>query len=154
MTVFCTKHMKHYSDKALVKEVMLVDDEPIDLFICEKLLSALRFAEQFVPMPDSMKALDFLEKRIKSGEALPQIVFLDYFMPLVDGQDFLERIKLMEADYPGAFDQTRFIVLTSLKAPEKRKSLAVYEHVFKVMSKPLNEKSVMELSSLLLQQVS
>lgn len=146
--------MKLEQGTCLVNEVMLVDDEPIDLFISEKLLSALQFANHFIPMLDSIKALDLIETRLIEGRKLPQIVFLDYFMPLVDGSDFLARIQELSYEYPGSFCDTKFIVLTTLKAPEKRKSLSVYEHVFKVMSKPLNERTVNELGELLLQQVS
>lgn len=47
---------------AKVKEVMLIDDEPIDLFINEKLLNAYNFAPKYVAFQDAGLALRELEK--------------------------------------------------------------------------------------------
>ncbi len=76
---------------AKVKEVMLIDDEPIDLFINEKLLNAYNFAHKYVAFQDAGQALRELEKRALAKKALPYIIFLDYFMPQIDGFDFFKQ---------------------------------------------------------------
>jgi len=136
---------------AQVREVMLIDDEPIDLFINEKLLNAYNFAKKYVAFQDAVLALKELEKRAASGKELPPIIFLDYFMPQIDGFDFLTKMKGLEDKYPSAFSQTRIIMLTTMKAPEKRKKLEAFDRIFCVMNKPLNEKAVAELRGRLFQ---
>jgi len=146
--------MKQNKGTTLIKEVMLVDDEPIDLFICEKILTSLNFADRYTPIADSVRALDIITKRLESDQALPEIVFLDYFMPSIDGQDFLARMDALSESYSSAFLDIKFIVLTSLKAPQKRKTLSSMQRVYKVMGKPLNERSVLELGEELFQEAT
>ncbi|MBI1222054.1 MAG: response regulator [Bacteroidetes bacterium] len=134
---------------AIVEEVMLIDDEPIDLFINEKLLTAYGFSKKYVSFQDARQALNELEKRAESGKAFPGIIFLDYFMPLVDGFDFLVKLKEIEARTPESFRSTNVIMLTTMKAPEKRKKLEEFERILTVMNKPLTEKAVAELGKLL-----
>lgn len=136
---------------AKVKEVMLIDDEPIDLFINEKLLNAYNFAHKYVAFQDAGLALRELEKRALAKKALPDIIFLDYFMPQIDGFDFLSKMKGLEEQYALAFGKTRVIMLTTMNAPEKRKKLEAFDRIFCVMNKPLNEKAVADLSGRLFQ---
>jgi len=136
---------------AKVEEVMLIDDEPIDLFINEKLLTAYSFAKKYVAFQDALSALRELEKRASANKALPVIIFLDYFMPQVDGFEFLSKLKNLENQYPSTFTNTHIIMLTTMKAPEKRKKLEEFDRIFCVMNKPLNEKAVAELSGRLFQ---
>ena len=138
----------------MIDEVMLIDDEPIDLFINEKLLTAYAFAKKYIAFTDALVALAELEKRIHAGKTLPSIIFLDYFMPQVDGLDFLAKLKALENDHKEAFVHTRVIMLTTMKAPEKRKRLEEFDRILTIMNKPLTEKSVAELNARLLQEVS
>lgn len=138
--------MQNSGEHAAIGEVMLIDDEPIDLFINERLLKAYSFSRRYVAFQDAMMALKELQKRANEGSPLPGIIFLDYFMPQVDGLDFLTRMKELEKQYPEAFSTIRVVMLTTLKSPEKRKKLEEFERIFAIMSKPLNETAVSELS--------
>lgn len=132
---------------------MLIDDEPIDLFINEKLLSAYGFANRYLPYQDALKALNYLEDRLSTGQSIPSVIFLDYFMPQIDGLDFVSRLNKLEEKFPYELGNTRIIMLTTLKAPEKRKQLSEFDRVFKIMTKPLSEKSVSELNELIFQEI-
>lgn len=72
-------------------------------------------------------------------------------MPQIDGFDFLSKMKGLEEQYALAFGKTRVIMLTTMKAPEKRKKLEAFDRIFCVMNKPLNEKAVADLSGRLFQ---
>ncbi|HCS18994.1 MAG TPA: hypothetical protein DIW47_00270 [Bacteroidetes bacterium] len=143
--------MQNLGGNAAINEVMLIDDEPIDLFINERLLKAYSFAKRYIAFEDALLALKELRNRAGSGAVLPDIIFLDYFMPLIDGFDFVSRIKELELEFPDSFSGTRIIMLTTLKSPEKRKKLEEFERIFAIMSKPLNEAAVKDLSGRLFQ---
>lgn len=125
---------------------MLIDDEPIDLFINERLLKAYSFAKRYLAFQDALLALKELRRRATAGNALPDIIFLDYFMPQIDGFDFVSRIKELEVEFPNSFTSTRIVMLTTLKSPEKRKKLEEFQRIFAIMSKPLSESAVKDLS--------
>lgn len=138
--------MQNLGENAAINEVMLIDDEPIDLFINERLLKAYSFAKRYIAFQDALLALKELRRRAGSGAALPDIIFLDYFMPQIDGFDFVSRIKELEVEFPNSFSCTRIVMLTTLKSPEKRKKLEEFQRIFAIMSKPLNEQAVKDLS--------
>lgn len=137
---------------APIAEVMLIDDEPIDLFINERLLKAYGFAKRYVAFQDALLALNELERRARSSQPLPEVLFLDYFMPQIDGLDFLTRVKALEQEFPESLGPLRIIMLTTLKEPEKRRKLGEFDRIFAVMSKPLSEKAVSELNGRFLYQ--
>lgn len=130
----------------MVNEVMLIDDEPIDLFINERLLNAYGFSNKYVAFEDALAALRDLENRCRTGKDLPQVIFLDYFMPQIDGFDFLSRLKIIEEEFVAEFFNTHIIMLACMKSPEKRRKLDDFNRIFAVMNKPLSEKAVAELS--------
>lgn len=77
-------------------------------------------------------ALDEFE-RIKRGHGvLPDIVFLDINMPVIDGWQFLERIELV---MPGLGAMVNiYMISTSLDARDKDKALAnknIKEYIYK-----------------------
>ncbi len=143
MLLLCS--MQNLGENAAINEVMLIDDEPIDLFINERLLKAYSFAKRYIAFQDALLALKELRRRAGSGAALPDIIFLDYFMPQIDGFDFVSRIKELEVEFPNSFSDTRIVMLTTLKSPEKRKKLEEFQRIFAIMSKPLNEQAVKDL---------
>lgn len=136
----------------MIEEVMLIDDEPIDLFINEKLLTAYGFAKKYTAHQDALAALKELQKRAELDKPMPAIIFLDYFMPQIDGFDFLSKFKTIEEQFPDKLSSTHIIMLTTMKAPEKRRKLEEMGRILSVMNKPLNEKAVGELNMMLLQQ--
>lgn len=141
-------------NKSLLKEVWLVDDAPIDLFINEQLLSAYGFANQFMVFESAQEALQEFSSRCKNEKPFPQVIFLDYFMPSINGLEFLNRLKDLIEDEKPTMEIPKIVMLTTLKEPEKRKTLEQQELVFTIMSKPLSEKAVSALSALILSQAS
>ncbi len=136
------------------REVMLVDDEPIDLFICEKLLMALDFASKVIKYQEAKNGINELRTRLEQGKKLPEIIFLDFFMPDMNGQEFIQKIRELKESHADAFSEVKIVVLTSLKNSEKRRMLEAQESVYKVMSKPINETSLLELTRLLSSQTA
>lgn len=140
------------TNKSLLKEVWLIDDAPIDLFINEQLLSAYGFASHFKVFEFAQGALTEFSKRCDKMLPLPEVIFLDYFMPSIDGLEFLFRLKDLIEDKKTTLEIPKIIMLTTLKEPEKRKNLEQQELVYSIMSKPLTEKAVSELSNSLSSQ--
>jgi len=77
---------------------MVVDDTKLDRFISSNVRKRDRFAEEISDFNSAASALDHLSSVANSPDAIPDIIFLDINMSVMDGFDFLDNyMKLPEA---------------------------------------------------------
>lgn len=77
------------------KKVMIIDDSLIDRHIIRKTLEKLGFAKEIIEKESAQEALMYLKKFAYTPKGLPDIIFLDIRMPVLDGFDFLELYKCL-----------------------------------------------------------
>ncbi|GAA5040739.1 response regulator [Marivirga lumbricoides] len=128
--------------------VMLIDDNEIDNLINQKMVEAARLSDYIYTHTGAKSAIEFL-KNIEQLEkdvvekVLPDVIFLDIDMPLMDGFQFLEEFnKLKDA----TIKKCKIIMLTSSINPQDVSKSKKYEAVKKYLNKPLSQESLMDLS--------
>ncbi len=120
---------------ATYKSVMLVDDNEIDNIINEKIIEANSFADQVMVFQTGQDALDYLKQNESNGSELPEIVFLDINMPIMDGFQFLEDFEKFSET---VLDKCKIIMLSSSISPKDIDRAASSKYVKKYLNKPLN----------------
>lgn len=120
---------------ATYKSVMLVDDNEIDNIINEKVIEANNFAEQILVFQTGQEALEFLSKNQNDEAVLPEIVFLDINMPIMDGFQFLKDFELFSETVRS---KCKIIMLSSSISPRDIDRAASSRYVKKYLNKPLN----------------
>ncbi|MBL0341563.1 MAG: response regulator [Bacteroidetes bacterium] len=70
---------------------MLVDDNPLDNLINSQLIETAGFALKINKHESAKETLDFLKNA--TPEELPEVIFLDIIMPVMDGFQFLEEFE-------------------------------------------------------------
>jgi CheY-like chemotaxis protein len=70
--------------------VLFIDDDFITINICERMMKLTNFAEEFISCRDGLEGKDFLLENIK---ALPDIIFVDLHMTVMNGWEFLEWLE-------------------------------------------------------------
>jgi CheY-like chemotaxis protein len=79
----------------MIDYISIVDDDPITIFGIKKLLDLTVSVKKIDTHINGRLALDAILRKMDNNEPLPQIIFLDLNMPIMDGWDFLEEfIKL------------------------------------------------------------
>ncbi len=127
--------------------VMCIDDDPMVQMLCEIIFEDNNFCERTVMALDGKLALKYFEEQLKLQEDLreiPQLVFLDINMPVLDGWDFLE---LFNEQFAVHFPDTKFAVLSSSVNPADRQRAIGHKLVSWFFPKPLDEEQLNDLKS-------
>ncbi len=72
---------------AVFEKVLFVDDDPIMAKISERTMQLLDFSNQFISKKDGLQAKDYL---INNTDGLPDIIFVDLHMNVMNGWKFIE----------------------------------------------------------------
>ncbi|SFI50638.1 response regulator [Halpernia frigidisoli] len=91
-------------------KVMIIDDNALDLYIAAKLITNNNFSKCVLEYNSASAALEFLAENQEKRDLLPQIIFVDIYMPLMDGFEFLENYKLLS---PSLTDHCKIIMVSS-----------------------------------------
>ncbi len=85
---------------AKYKHVLIIDDDPLTLFVTQRLMKNSDFTEQVTTFTSCSDALLYLENNLmaNSSEAIPQIILLDLNMPGLNGWDFMDSFTQMASE--------------------------------------------------------
>lgn len=126
----------------LIDLVMLVDDNDTDNFISKRIIEITKFANRVEVKNSGKAALDYLTQHQNSPEDLPNIIFLDINMPVVDGFVFLyefEKFKELVKT------RCKVIILSSSDNKRDIDKIVNNNYVIKFITKPLTEVALSEI---------
>lgn len=125
--------------QARYNTVMLIDDSEIDNFINQKMIEGCNFAEKIYVHTSSKSALEFLanfERAHLPEDLIPEIIFLDINMPIMDGFQFAEEFG---KSCPKIYDKIKIVFLTSSLNPVDQKRAMNVRGVYSFLNKPLGK---------------
>lgn len=70
--------------------VMVIDDNVIDLYISSRMITKNNFGKDVLLYSNAEDALKFLIENKNDPSLLPKIIFVDIYMPIMSGFEFLE----------------------------------------------------------------
>ena len=126
----------------IIELVMLVDDNDTDNFISKRIIEITKFASRVEVKSSGKSALDYLKENQNAPADLPNIIFLDINMPIVDGFVFLyEFDKFSEL----VKNKCKIIILSSSDNKRDIDKIVNNNHVIKFITKPLTEVALDEI---------
>ncbi len=130
---------------------MIIDDSKLDRFITANVIKRDVFADEIADFSSVAAALDHLKAVTNTPEAIPQIIFLDINMPVMDGFDFLDRYVQL----PDAIQKHCVVIMiSSTNSQEDFNRISTYPSVRFFFEKPLSEKILFKLRSCLKNEVA
>lgn len=122
--------------------VLLVDDNDTDNFISKRIIEITKFAKRVEVKSSGKGALDYLKQYQNEPENIPNLIFLDINMPIVDGFVFLyEFEKFNEL----VRSKCKVIILSSSDNKRDIDKIVNNNHVIKFITKPLTEIALDEI---------
>lgn len=124
--------------------VMLIDDDAIHNFINERVIRLSGFADQILIHESASAALEYLknvEITPDPAKLLPELIFLDINMPLMDGFQFLQSLRSQSS----LLQKLRIIILTASLNPADKERCEEYSQVTDYLCKPLTSEILEEL---------
>jgi CheY-like chemotaxis protein len=123
--------------------VMLVDDNDTDNFISKRIIEITNFATEVIVKSSGKSALDYLEENNDDADSLPEIIFLDINMPIVDGFVFLYEFEKFNDTVK---DKCKVIILSSSDNKRDIDKIVNNDYVIKFITKPLTENALEEIN--------
>lgn len=73
-----------------IKNIFVIDDDAITLFGIKKMLSKITSSSTIFEFKNGQLSIDNILMRLHNGTDLPEVIFLDINMPVLDGWGFLK----------------------------------------------------------------
>ena len=125
------------------KTVCIIDDDPIFVFGATRLMKQYDFSESIVVYTNGREALDHLKPLMESKnlDTIPDLIFLDLNMPVLDGWGFLD--EFTKIDPPKIMKV--YIVTSSISNFDKQKAKEYAEAVKEYVIKPITPVRLKEI---------
>lgn len=121
----------------MLNRVLFIDDDSVALMLNKMLVNKSNFAKETLTASNGRAALDLLSTLIsedQNSNIIPELIFLDLNMPVLDGWDFLHEFS--QARY-SAFQHVKVIILSSSINPEDLERSEQFDMVIDFIPKPV-----------------
>lgn len=122
--------------------VLLIDDDSITNFVSSKTIKAVEPTIEILIVQDGQKGIEKLDELLQKNEPLPNVIFLDFNMPIMDGWEVLDTIN--QRNDPQLLGISIYLYTSSVYIEDKNKA-ALYSIVKKIISKPFNTEIIKEI---------
>lgn len=129
----------------MIQTILCVDDDPITLMLYKKVIIKAGFGSTILFAQNGEEALDLFKKSTPNeSQPIPDIIFLDLNMPVMNGWDFLEHFS--NEFYP-QFNHIKVVILSSTIDPSDYSQAKIYKVVTHFLSKPLTVEMLQDLKT-------
>jgi len=125
-----------------MKKVYLIDDDEIYVFLTKKTILKVRQDVEVEVFCDGLQAITHLKAVKDQPDLLPDVIFLDLNMPVMDGWDFLKEYQELVPAF--ARKNELYIVSSSISPHEMEHSKSI-PVVSEFIIKPLVKEKFLEI---------
>ncbi|HEY1046978.1 MAG TPA: response regulator [Bacteroidia bacterium] len=129
------------SIQPVFNDIMLIDDDVIFVSIFSLMNKKSQFSKNLTTFNNPYAAIEALVQLKEFGK-LPELIFLDLNMPLIDGWLFLNQMKELSIETP-------IVILTSSINETDIIKSKKFHQVKKFISKPVNREKIEEIAEIL-----
>ncbi|GAB3164385.1 response regulator [Telluribacter humicola] len=119
----------------MIKNLLLIDDDETTLELIKLTVIRNHFAENVITLKNGQEGVNYFHQLATSQEGVaPDLIFLDIFMPVMDGWEFLDEFS---KKFQPQFPNTPICILTYSLEPEDQDKAQEYPGIIYAWNKPL-----------------
>jgi len=127
-----------------VKTVCVIDDDEIYVYGLKKIITIKQLAPNLLEFSNGKDAIEFIANP-ENSDQLPDVIFLDINMPIMDGWGFMESFVKIKSQLGKKI--TIYMVSSSINDEDVRRAKSISD-ISQYIVKPVTREKVMELFSL------
>jgi len=127
------------------KNFAIIDDDETTQFVVEITIDNTNLAKNIAIFSDGKEAIDFFTLNVNNPENLPDIIFLDLNMPIMDGWQFLDHFAILK---PQIVKKITICITSSSTNQNDIIRAKKYSDVTEYIIKPITEEDVIRLCQL------
>ncbi len=119
-----------------INSIYIIDDDAIVLFGIKKLLRKIVVCDSIFEFNNGKLALNALMHQIERKQIIPDVIFLDINMPIMDGWEFLNEFLKLPIDKKIIIN----IITSSIDPSDKKRWMeykAITKHHLQFKNKPI-----------------
>ncbi len=125
-----------------IKKMFLVDDDDTFIYISQKIIAKTELVKEINTFENGLAALRFIKDNKDNKSVLPDLLFLDLSMPVMDGWEFLEEYDKINMEYKK--DITIYICSSSI-SPNDLVRTKKYTAVKDFIIKPITQEKFTQI---------
>jgi CheY-like chemotaxis protein len=125
-----------------VKSILLIDDDPIFVYLTRRIIASTNCPCAINEFTDGELALDYLREMSEQRDLLPDVIFLDLSMPVMDGWEFLKEYALLK---PNIKKEISLYIVSSSISPQEVERSKSYTVVADFLIKPVERGKIVEI---------
>jgi len=127
-----------------VKTIYIIDDDKLFVFLTRKSIEETNLVTEIKEFGDGQIAIEHIREICDKAEQLPDIIFLDLSMPVMDGWEFLKEYTALE---PKIGKKIKLYVFSSSISPHDIERANTISAVTDFIIKPLSKEKFLEVIS-------
>jgi CheY-like chemotaxis protein len=107
-----------------IESCCIIDDDPIFIYGTKRIMKEIEFCENIIVFNNGQEALDGIMEISQSASEIPQVIFLDLNMPIMNGWEFLDEfIKIPNSN----LEKTIVYIISSSVDPRDLEKVKDYK---------------------------
>ena len=131
----------------MINKAFCIDDDSVSLMLSDKVIKRTAFAKEVITAKNGKEGLEWFSAYFATDnvakQELPQIIFLDLNMPVMNGWDFLEGYLMKYAE---RIPELKVVIVSSTVNPEDFLKANRYDIVIDFINKPLTDEGLSDLT--------
>jgi CheY-like chemotaxis protein len=125
-----------------IKKMFLVDDDDTFIYISQKIIAKTELVQEINTFENGLAALSFFKANKDNKTLLPELLFLDLSMPVMDGWEFLDEYEKINIE--NKKDITIYICSSSI-SPNDLIRTKKYDYVKDFIIKPITQEKLTQI---------
>lgn len=117
-----------------IKTCCIIDDDPIFIYGTKRIMKEVDFCEDIIVYNNGQEALEWFAKISKLGQKVPEVIFLDLNMPIMNGWELLDELTQLPSNN---LEKTLIYIISSSVDPRDLERVKNYSLVDNYILKPI-----------------